>query len=79
MSQMKISSKGQVTIPKRFRESLGLRSGTEVRFAEDGGDLVIQPITRKRSNFADWMARARGTATTPFSTDELMKFTRGED
>jgi AbrB family looped-hinge helix DNA binding protein len=43
-SKVKISSKGQVTIPKEFREKLGLKEGDEVlvRLMETG--LEISPI-----------------------------------
>ena len=36
-----VSSKGQLTIPKRFRDRLGIRAGTVVEFREEGSSLVI--------------------------------------
>ena len=39
-----VTSKGQVTIPKRIRDKLGLDAGTEVKFIlEEDGTLQIQP------------------------------------
>ena len=39
-----LTSKGQVTIPKRIREKLGLEAGTEVEFIlDDDGSLRVQP------------------------------------
>ena len=38
-----VTSKGQVTIPKRIREELGLEAGTEVEFILDDGSLRVRP------------------------------------
>ena len=39
-----LTSKGQVTIPKRIRERLGLEAGTEVEFIlDDDGSLRVRP------------------------------------
>ena len=39
-----VTSKGQVTIPKRIREELGLRAGTEVEFIlTEDGTLRVRP------------------------------------
>ncbi|MEZ5292367.1 MAG: AbrB/MazE/SpoVT family DNA-binding domain-containing protein [Vicinamibacterales bacterium] len=40
---MRITSKGQVTIPQDIREKLGLHPHTEVEFAVKGGEAVIRP------------------------------------
>jgi len=42
MSIAKVTSKGQVTVPKAVRERLGLVSGDELEFVEDGGQMVIR-------------------------------------
>ena len=39
---MKIGARGQVTIPKRFRQRLGLTSATEVEFVEKRGELLLK-------------------------------------
>jgi AbrB family looped-hinge helix DNA binding protein len=39
---MRITSKGQVTIPKHIREKLGVRPGDEVGFREEGQDIIIE-------------------------------------
>jgi AbrB family looped-hinge helix DNA binding protein len=41
----RVSEKGQVTIPKPLRISLGIVEGTELAFEEKGGVLVARPIT----------------------------------
>jgi AbrB family looped-hinge helix DNA binding protein len=41
-----VGERGQVTIPKALRESLGLRAGAELDFQEEGGRLVASRIER---------------------------------
>lgn len=41
-ARAKITSKGQVTIPKDVRERLGLRPGDEIEFVEDCGGFRLQ-------------------------------------
>lgn len=43
-----ISSKGQVVIPAKLREQLGLGRGTPATWTEEKGRLVLTPITEKR-------------------------------
>lgn len=40
---MRITSKGQVTIPRAIRERLGLLPNTDVEFAVERGAAVIRP------------------------------------
>jgi len=50
---MKLGERGQVTIPKVFRDKFGLKGSTEVEFVEEGGELILrkkvssQPKTRR--------------------------------
>ena len=73
----KVTSKGQVTIPKPVRDHLVIAPGSEVEFrrAEDGR-IVIERAdgTRPPSRFAKLV----GSAGPGMSTDELMKLLRGE-
>jgi len=46
---MKVGPKGQVVIPKRFRDALGLRPGDEVDWALVDGDLTVGPAGRHDS------------------------------
>jgi len=40
-----VTSKGQLVIPARLRRRLGIRKGTLISFQEDGGRLILQPVT----------------------------------
>jgi AbrB family looped-hinge helix DNA binding protein len=76
---MRITAKGQVTIPIAIREKAGLLPNTEVKFELDG-DVVRLIPTRARPEQGRGeriVARLRGTASPGLSTDELMQLTRG--
>lgn len=47
MPQSRISSKGQVVIPKEVRRAFDLQEGDEVAFIEEGGRLVLLPLPRR--------------------------------
>ena len=75
---MRITSKGQVTIPQEIRERLGLLPYSEVEFELDGDSVRIRKARRRAGRGEALIARMRGTATTRMRTDEIMKLTRGE-
>jgi AbrB family looped-hinge helix DNA binding protein len=79
---MRITSKGQVTIPVEVREKAGLMPGTEVEFVVDGGNVLIKKAEGgKRESRGERAVRLlRGSATRKLgmSTDELMILLRGE-
>lgn len=75
---MRVTSKGQVTIPIELRERYGLLPDTEVRFVVDGGAVKIipaEPVRADRGSRA--VERLRGSATVRMTTEEIMKLTRG--
>ena len=74
---MKITSKGQVTIPIEIREKLGLLPDTEVEFEIDGNAVRITRAMHVRlSRGRRAVAGLRGSATIRMSTDEIMALTR---
>jgi AbrB family looped-hinge helix DNA binding protein len=76
---MKVTVKGQVTIPKEFREKHGIAPGTEVAFKTHDGHLVIEPTLDRKAAFEAWVNRVAGSSDTGLTTDEIMQMTRGED
>ena len=75
---MRITSKGQVTIPQAIREKLGLLPNTEVEFSLDKGGARLTTAARPgpRSAVRQPIERVRGTLETGMSTDQLMKLLR---
>lgn len=42
-----VTTKGQLVIPARLRRRFGIKKGTRVTFSEEGGRLIVQPVTRE--------------------------------
>jgi len=42
-----VTTKGQLVIPARLRRRFGIKKGTTVTFLEDGGRIIMQPVTRE--------------------------------
>ncbi len=40
----RITTKGQVTVPKKIRDELKIKSGDVIQFVRKGGDVVIKPV-----------------------------------
>lgn len=51
--QAKITSKGQITVPLRVRNALGVKAGDNLVFDMDGGEVFVRPL-RKKSVFAKY-------------------------
>ena len=80
---MRVTSKGQVTIPKHIRRRAGIRAGADVEFSEDDGTILVRKaIPRKgRSTddgFQDYLDNVTGIVDLGMTTDEFMQLLRGE-
>ena len=73
---MRLTSKGQVTIPLDIRERLGLTPGSEVEFEIVGDTVRVRKATRQTRG-QEVVARLRGAATGRLSSDQILKHTRG--
>lgn len=75
---VRITSKGQVTIPVEIREKFGLLPYTEVEFVVDDGavKIVPRPSRTQSGRGAEVVRRLRGTASGGMSTEEIMALTR---
>jgi AbrB family looped-hinge helix DNA binding protein len=74
---MRITSKGQVTIPQDIREQLGLLPNSEVEFEVDGDSVRLRKARRVAARGAALVDRMRGRGTTRLTTDEILSLTRG--
>ena len=79
---MRITSKGQVTIPQAVREQVGLLPETEVEFVVERGAVRIVKVQAQRRPSRG--ARAleqlrRGAGNVSMSTDEIMALTRADE
>lgn len=73
LTSMRVTQKGQVTIPLEVRRALGIAPGTEVRFELDNGTARLVP---DRERAAEEIARIRGAGDIELSTDEILALTR---
>ena len=71
---MRVTTKGQVTIPRNIREVLGITPETEIDFIEDNGKFYI--VRTDEPKLQGKFNKLRGIATAKMSTDEIMKLTR---
>lgn len=80
---MRITSKGQVTIPQSVREAAGLMPGTDVDFVIDKGAVKLVKAKKggkgkkKLTKGELAVARLRGSADIKMTTDEIMALMRG--
>lgn len=73
---MRITSKGQVTIPHELRERFGLGAGTEVEVVAADEGALVKPVGSRRRG-AEFVARLRDRADGGLSADEVLRMTRG--
>jgi AbrB family looped-hinge helix DNA binding protein len=74
---MRVTSKGQVTIPLEIRDKLGLGASSEVEFELLPDGKVCLTKTDRPDRRRALVKKMKGRATTKLSTDEIMKLTRG--
>jgi antitoxin PrlF len=74
---VRVTSKGQVTIPKRIRDGLQIKVGSEVDFELTDNDGAVLRSARKVRLRPSRFERILGTATSGMTTEEIMALTRG--
>ncbi len=71
---MKLTVKGQVTIPKHIRDRLGITAHSEIEFIEEDGRIYI--VRKKSGKSTQKFRQFRGVAKIRMTTEEIMKLTR---
>lgn len=74
---MRLTTKGQVTIPQDIREALGLLPYTEVEFEIEGDAVKIRKKRHSRGRGRSIVDHLRGRGRRRMTTDEIMALTRG--
>ncbi len=75
---MKVTTKGQVTIPIALREKTGIVPGSEIRFSLEKGRLYLHKV-KGEGRGKDLIRRMTGQGSIKMTTDEIMALTRGDD
>lgn len=74
---MRVTEKGQVTIPKDLRDALGIGAGTEVDFELDEDVIIVRKSATAPTRGRLLVDRMRGRGDVSMTTDEIMALTRG--
>ena len=78
MATATLTSKGQITIPLRFREAHGFLPNTNIDFVEEKRGLLIVKSKTNSGKGRRLVEHMRGRGDVKLSTDEIMRLTRGE-
>ena len=76
---MRVTEKGQVTIPVEIRQQLGIVPETEVVFEVVGDEVRMRKAAGRQRRGRDLVGRLRGRGSVQMSTEEIMALTRGEE
>lgn len=74
---MRVTSKGQVTIPQDIREATGILPTVEVEFEITKNGVLIKKMKGKQTFGAKLIEQMRGRSDKKMTTDEIMALTRG--
>ena len=74
---MRVTSKGQVTIPLEIRKRLGLLPDTEVVFEVAGNAVKVRKAAGSARRGDAVVARLKGRSRSRLTTDQIMALTRG--
>lgn len=75
---MRVTEKGQVTIPKELRDALGIAPGTEVTFEQADDAILVRKAPGTAARGRRLVDRLRGRGDVALTTDQIMALTRGD-
>ena len=78
MDMPRITTKGQVTIPKHIRDALGIEPGDEIAFVEADSGYTIQKKEPTTADGDDPFEKYRGSAASDETMPDRMRRLRGE-
>lgn len=71
--EAKITSKGQITVPREVRQALGVKPGDKLVFEQKGNDVSVRPV-RSKSVFAKY--RGIGNPGMPSGRKQILSKVR---
>jgi antitoxin PrlF len=74
---MRMTSKGQVTIPEEIRHNFGLFPGCDIKFFVKNNKIYLE-INNSKNRIASKFEKVKNIATTKLSTKQIMDLTRGD-
>ncbi|MEM8904529.1 MAG: AbrB/MazE/SpoVT family DNA-binding domain-containing protein [Actinomycetota bacterium] len=74
---MKVTEKGQITIPKLLRDELGIGAGNEVEFERVDDAIIVRKASDAPTRGQQLADRLRGRGDIAMTTDEILALTRG--
>ncbi len=74
---MRVTSKGQVTIPLKIREKLNIKPASEIDFVV-GEDGRVYLVKKKNDTGSNRFSKLRGIVTVKMTTEEIMVLTRAD-
>lgn len=74
---MRITEKGQITIPQEIREKYGFLPESEVQFVEEEGAVYLIKVPDKKTRGRKLIEQMQNKATIKMSTEQIMQLTRG--
>jgi len=75
---MRVTSKGQVTIPIEIREKVGILPNMDVEFEIIKDKVFLKKAKKQPGRGKDLVKRMQGRGTVKMTTDEIMALTREE-
>ena len=75
---MRLTIKGQVTIPREIRDYLSVSPYDEVEFVVKNGNVLLVKSDRFTGELREHLRKIRGQGLAQINTDDIMKITRGE-
>ena len=84
---MRVSEKGQVTIPKHLRERAGIRPNSEVSVRLEGNRVIVEAVDgtehrnqrERMERFLEALKALEGTGDPLISAEDVMRATRDRD
>ncbi len=75
---MRVTTKGQVTIPQHIRDKMMITPSTEVDFVEEAGRVYIVKKKDEKASISRF-SKLRGIGSIKMTTDEIMALTRADN